>query len=176
MTFPNSKWIEANLTFNLYRAGRTVNFFGVGISINLASILSTTVCRFHCLDPIASMYGTFTYIYHQKKQPNVGKYTVRLLGSLVAVIFPTKKGILWKVPTSICTSQAHLLQDFNHQPGAFNTNQYDSETIQTFVDHVPIQEDPLKFLWGTDMVWQNKTCRMKLYAVMKVNVQFPKAR
>ena len=26
--------------------------------------------------PIASMYGIFTYIYH-KKQPNVGKYTVR---------------------------------------------------------------------------------------------------
>ena len=27
------------------------------------------------LFPIASMYGTFTYIYH-KNQPNVGKYTI----------------------------------------------------------------------------------------------------
>ena len=26
-------------------------------------------------DPIASMYGIFTYIYH-KNQPNVGKYTI----------------------------------------------------------------------------------------------------
>ena len=26
--------------------------------------------------PIGSMYGIFTYIYHKKKQPNVGKHTI----------------------------------------------------------------------------------------------------
>ena len=33
------------------------------------------------LYPIGSMYGIFTYIYHNKNQPNVGKYNYNIHGS-----------------------------------------------------------------------------------------------
>ena len=42
----------------------------VDISKNTLKVLI-----FRILEPIGSMYGIFTYIYH-KNQPNVGKYTI----------------------------------------------------------------------------------------------------
>ena len=50
------------------------------------------------------MYGIFTYIYHKKNQPNVGKYTSPMdpMGTKQTVISsPFISPILWKMPFRI---------------------------------------------------------------------------
>ena len=51
---------------------------------------------FACYNPIGSMYGIFTYIYH-KNQPNVGIYIPYMdpMGTAANNIYSLKSGLRW---------------------------------------------------------------------------------